>query len=57
MDTKERSESPDGNMVLESASYSVMSLCGDFAGTQDDLMYSDGNCFACEGYITVPCGC
>ncbi len=53
MEIKERSESAGGNMVLESESYTVMSLCAGLAVAE----VGDGNCFSCEGYITVPCSC
>ena len=53
MEIEERSESAGGNMLLESESYMVMSLCAGLAVSQ----VSDGNCLSCEGYITVPCNC
>ncbi|MGC9966145.1 MAG: hypothetical protein ABSE08_12130 [Syntrophobacteraceae bacterium] len=57
MEKKERIETTGGNMVLESESYTVLSLCDDLASAQEDIMWSDGSCCACPSYTTVPCSC
>lgn len=58
MESKERNEASDLTKVLESESYTVMTLCDDlYMIRDDDIMWSDGSCCACPSYTTAPCSC